>query len=252
MIQNRLLQIVLFLVLVCRIGLAEAQEHTEVPDWFLNPAAGEYVGVAYPHAFTGDQEQVDAQKYQEQQAVFSALFSYALTAWKDEDKHDTKIITNVGYEITRRYQRNDGELFVAIRIVPDNSRLLQIRNVENDEFSTTSWNAWSKISCTYDTWNYTLDFKEKNDTISYSIYILFGNQTGCCKFMEPHLKSKSGKRYLDMRCSSRKPERAYQYDCSESLHVAYMRALSGAAIARKKPDYPFSIVDNKLCVYEKE
>jgi hypothetical protein len=109
---------------------AQIQQVDEVPEWFLHPPAGEYVGVSLP---------LKNRDLAEKQAVYTALLSYMAqhdvegklqtteyaygkTNEKTHSRQDHELLLPlpINYKIIKASKNKYGEVFVAVNILPSN------------------------------------------------------------------------------------------------------------------------------------
>ncbi len=208
--------------------------HAEVPQWFLYPKQGEYVGVSM----------LDGNK---NTAVVSALMAYAVqNAKKDQQFPDTFPIT---YTITRQYINNKGEIFVALQTQESATDTLtcEITTMLSRTGSQPNIIEWKeRTRCMM---RYGKDF-------AYLLEILHTSEQDF-----PHIqymyKGKNVSLIGDGTATTLQyadishvfpTGLSWRIACNQSLHYAYMRALIGILSYRLRIDYPIAIRNNELIV----
>lgn len=182
------------------------KKNVKVPEWFLAPAQGEYVGVSIPSA--NEQEAIPS-------AIMSALMSYATHNPTPTDTVGTQIESvssvsgeeeqsvfkaminrevNPSYDIVRSHMGDNGELFIAIKIFDENSpqdkfsikcvnNSYTIGNSSNPQESVTNIAEIIKLTYTHEgiipqslIYNHNMDYVEENGKETYSYKIEFAEK----------------------------------------------------------------------------
>ena len=266
---------VFIVVLLGLYAAGHSQEWAVVPEWFLRPAEGEYVGVSFPGENT--------LQTREDCAVVTALISYGIAHPKengfteqsgrvDSGTASQQKITkeyvqmtnelsleNITYKIVRNYINNRGEVFVAVRILQEGSGRFSARYVSDNRLCTEVDSIHSKTDllwkCRY------ADDMQKSQ-IAYDLY--FQSETDMSKFDNRHndsvkieiLSDNGESEYAAFDSKNEnQTEHGYPdtspattiYTCKNSLHAAYMRYL-GDAGKYETPPQKMSIINNCLVI----
>lgn len=231
------------------------EEHRmQIPDWFLFPYENEYVGVSLPSP--EPEERICF-------ALISALISYEARLprssamnrctekagdgiYRDIQKGAQEIGDNISFRIVRQFVNENGELFVALQIIPDSSEHLhlvveKIKTLRKDD-KVTLWECGEFIECSYPELEYNFSRREKNQEVQGSIMMVYKNQD-----IYRDLKELPKLHYADIKNSTE--EFGWYYECKDSLHVAYMRALYSLILEGVALKYPASLIDNRLIFY---
>ncbi len=231
-----------------------------IPDWFLHPSKGEFVGVSCLS---------DDVKTKQKMALTSALLSYVATSVNSNSmgecvshqysvksgKFFEKCINRcledayIRYNIIREYTNDFGELFIAICIEPDSTAYFEVSGEEKLSFEKTDNEERHErkmfMKCSYidgilDKMVYKLSYTMMNDDELGEIEMAYDSFYNKTKFNTKHI-------YPNVTYSMRNC--GWRYSCNNSLHLAYVQILLAHISSRVKLTYPISLIDNYLISY---
>ncbi|MBQ8423265.1 MAG: hypothetical protein IJY36_03250 [Coprobacter sp.] len=253
------------------------KKNVKVPEWFLAPAQGEYVGVSIPSV--NEQEAIPS-------AIMSALMAYAAHNPTPTDTVGTQIESissvsgekeqsmfkaminrevNPTYDIVRSHMGDNGELFIAIKIFDENSpqdtfsikcvnNFYTIGNSSNPQESVTNIKDMTILTYTHEgiipqalRYSHYQDYVEENGKETYSYKIAFAEKKN--NVYGSFISTEKSQAY-SYKSTWKLRKGILEYmpvaDCRNSLHVAYMCYLSEALRNNSVPVTPLYIIENSL------
>ncbi len=208
-----------------------------VPEWFLSPAEGEYVGVSLP---------IKDGEARTSSAVMSALMSYFVQNTSRVQHTDvTTSSMNVSYTITRSYFNSNSEYFISVQIDTTGSDMFSANCVMLTEAlqegsDKLKYRIAESLALSYDNLKYRFEFNETEQKQAGMIYwtdrygAVHGfDSTSCDTYNYPDIKMAPCHWGL-------------MYSCNQSIHMAYMLILCSKHNAGQSRIFPLSILKNYL------
>lgn len=237
--------ILLFLLRESLSAQPSSERLSQIPDWFLVPKENECVGVSFPSADPSERTV---------SALISALIAFEAQTQRSSTVNplvtkDERIIqTPISYHIVRQFVNDNGELFIALQASHDGADSLQVSLSKESVYN---------VGADVAKWECTEMIEYMHAGVEYGFYRI-ETEHGVKGIIE----MKQGERVAHFTlndCRANYPnkrqsmlELSWQYTCEESLHAAYMRALCMFIVSGIKPQYPASIVNNKLIFHSNE
>lgn len=238
-----------------------------IPDWFLNPAPDEYVGVSLPA------DDSLAQKYS---ALVSALTSwFAMNPHKQQKPENRAVLTenignqyqervkytseeqeNLDFQIVKRYVNTEGELFLSVKIMKREQGHFRFQCEGEASYTNLSSRKIfevQRIRCNYRradmNFRFELDFNSDYNSVSnaWKNQSLVLMQPGCHFFFDSFDYSYADAGLPVNRFSFRVDR--YEHPCGMSLYLAYMRCLAMSINSGARPLFPMRLNENKLYMY---
>ncbi len=269
------LRLSILLIFCCTIGMSHICAQTKVPTWFLSPATDEYVGVSIPATNEADAES---------SAIMSALIAYAahhpepptdstnvvnyassVSLDKEESfsKNNISKIITPAFDIVRSHMSDNGELFIAIRVLNDRSRqdtctikyIKMMSSITSNKESET--NVKERASCLYHhsgiipqsfLYSYYTEYNQTNDNESFAYSIGSGAKKINLYSELNSDKNKNTYKYINSYKQKKGAPVLYipVYSCVNSIHIAYIQYLFDHISENTTPSTQLQIIDNKI------